>query len=309
MIMFEQTFQRGCDRLEKAVSGYVKIGERTGPVLDDWLMFPRRGVCLRREHCRTMEAFAMPRGWLAERPEDSPGFAPTASSSRTTDTGSQRGLCTTGYDFVIVGIARWEHSDWPSTPVLCAHFTGNPNDEIINVFRKDEVTRPDVETVGEAKGGIERSATSAIFELRRISGLTFERLAEALGVSLRTVYAIANGRTVDAANEERLHRLLTTMKVIDRGTGRRNRDLLLSDLPDGRSLIELLAEGRFDEAVALVGRGPGRKSSTWLEPSAEALARRTSRHPVELLGAIEDAAPAKEGRHLPTLTRRLKVTR
>jgi transcriptional regulator with XRE-family HTH domain len=98
----------------------------------------------------------------------------------------------------------------------------------------------------------------AIFELRRLTGLTWEELAEVMSVSRRSLHLWANGQRIYASNEKRLRDLVSAMRTLDRGTARENRALLISPRPGGGVFSDLLREGRFAEALALAGRGNGR---------------------------------------------------
>lgn len=98
----------------------------------------------------------------------------------------------------------------------------------------------------------------AIFELRRLTGLTWEELAEMMSVSRRSLHLWANGQRIYASNEKRLRDLISAMRSLDRGTARENRALLVSRRPDGRVFSDLLRDKRFDEALALAGSGQGR---------------------------------------------------
>lgn len=98
----------------------------------------------------------------------------------------------------------------------------------------------------------------AIFELRRLTGLTWEELAEMMSVSRRSLHLWANGQRIYASNEKRLRDLISAMRSLDRGTARENRALLVSRRPEGGVFSDLLRDKRFDEALALAGSGQGR---------------------------------------------------
>jgi DNA-binding transcriptional regulator YiaG len=152
-----------------------------------------------------------------------------------------------------------------------------------------------------------RSARETVHEVRRLSGLTWEQLARVVNVSRRAIHHWASGRAVSSAHEEHLARVLATIKLVDRGAARRNRELLLSSSESGRLLIDMLAEAQFDKVIAAAGKEPRRKAAAWPLPSPKVLSERRGPHPVELLGAIEDAAPSREpDRYFPRLTRPLK---
>lgn len=113
----------------------------------------------------------------------------------------------------------------------------------------------EVAPVAAPHGGAPRDV---IFELRHLTGLTWDNLAELLSVTRRSLHLWANGGSMNTPNERRVRDLLSAMRAIDRGTARENRSLLLTRHPDGRSLQDLLRESHFDQAIKLVGRGNGR---------------------------------------------------
>lgn len=112
------------------------------------------------------------------------------------------------------------------------------------------------QSTGEEKQG--RNTGSALSELRRISGLTWDQLGRLFDVSRRSVHFWASGKPLNAANEERLHRVLDIVRDADRGSASENRAALLGAV-DGVVPLTLLASQRFDEARELLGSGVGRR--------------------------------------------------
>lgn len=146
---------------------------------------------------------------------------------------------------------------------------------------------------------------AAIVEFRRLSGLTWEKLAGIFGVTRRTLHFWASGRPVNAANEERLHRLLAVLRQADRGSAPENRAMLLRDY-DGTIPLDLLASGRLDEFRELVGPGRTRRR---LEPkplSWEAQVARKPLPPEELVDALQDRVHRDIGRGRAARTVRSK---
>jgi hypothetical protein len=105
-------------------------------------------------------------------------------------------------------------------------------------------------------------ARDAIFELKRLSGLTWEELAVMLSVTRRSLHLWANGDPINTLNERHVRDLVMAMRELDRGTARENRALLLAPLRDGGSTVGDLLQGRrFADALKLVGRGRGRAAA------------------------------------------------
>jgi transcriptional regulator with XRE-family HTH domain len=150
--------------------------------------------------------------------------------------------------------------------------------------------------VGEAEDP--QSTSSAIMELRRLSGLTWEQLATLFGVARRSLHFWASGKPVSAPNEERLRRLLAAVRKADRGFAAKNRAMLLEDR-DGVVPFDLLARGELDTFLELVGAGPGRRELKLTPLSPEAQAGRRPQPPEELVGALQDRVHVDVGRVRP----------
>lgn len=133
------------------------------------------------------------------------------------------------------------------------------------------------------------SARRAITELRRISGLTWDELATLFGVSRRSVHFWASGKPLNAANEQRLMRVLRIVRSAHRDDARATRTALLESR-DGPSAFDMLVEGRLDEAQLCLGvdsAGVGRsRSSRPLDHSASQL--RQPPYPDRLIDARHD---------------------
>lgn len=123
--------------------------------------------------------------------------------------------------------------------------------------------------------------------VRQLTGLTWDQLATLFSVSRRSIFLWASGKPMSAENEEFLARLLALVHFMDRGSVLANRDLLMSCTADGLIVLELVTEGRFDEARAQVGPPvtAARRSPPPL--SAEARRDREPLGPAELLGALQ----------------------
>ena len=60
-------------------------------------------------------------------------------------------------------------------------------------------------------------ARDGIFELRRLTGFTWDELALLLSVTRRSLHLWANGGPINTPNEKRVRDLLVTMRKLDRG--------------------------------------------------------------------------------------------
>lgn len=141
-------------------------------------------------------------------------------------------------------------------------------------------------------------ARDAIFELRRLTGLTWEELAALLSVTRRSLHLWANGGAINAPNERHVRDLLMAIRELDRGTARENRALLLAPLRDGDVTVAgLLRSRHFGDALKLVGRGRGRA----LPPpvTGEAPWKPEKLSVADMLGTSADRVHTDEGPALP----------
>lgn len=129
---------------------------------------------------------------------------------------------------------------------------------------------------------------SAIMELRRISGLTWDQLAKLFDLTRRSLHFWASGKTLTAANEEHLGRLLAVIKRIDRGNSNENRSLLLKSFEDGKTPFDLLAEKKYSEVIRRIDLGTARERPKLTELSPHSNFSNVPWRPHELVGALQD---------------------
>ena len=96
-----------------------------------------------------------------------------------------------------------------------------------------------------------------VYELRRISGLTWTQIAEIFGVSAHAPYLWASGSKVSAENHKRLGQVTTALRFIDRGSAEENRNLLLGSARPGQTYLDLLRSGECDLVQEIAGQGAG----------------------------------------------------
>ena len=142
-------------------------------------------------------------------------------------------------------------------------------------------------------------ARSAIHEIKRLSGLTWEDLAGILSVTRRSLHLWANGGPINTPNEKLVRDVLMTMRAMDRGTATENRRLLLTPLADGRVFTDLLRNRKFDEAAAFAGQGNARTVPIrTLAPKANPEGRGLS--VADMLGTNSERIHTDRGRVLPS---------
>jgi hypothetical protein len=151
-----------------------------------------------------------------------------------------------------------------------------------------------------------QASSTGIAEVRRLSGLTWEQLAHLFNVNRRSLHFWASGKTMTPSNEEHLQRVLVVLRKIDRGSASANRTALLASTPNGVG-IDLLRDGHYDRAVAVLGERSAPKRATKPELSPNAKKMRQPPPPDELVGALHDRIHKDTGRLLTA--RRIQTRR
>jgi len=140
---------------------------------------------------------------------------------------------------------------------------------------------------------------STLNELRRLSGLTWEQLAKLFNVSRRSLHFWASGQPLSRFNEENLHRLLGTIRYINRGSASLNRNLLLSPGQDGRLLFDLLIAGEHEEVKRILGPGNAPQKPQLVPLSEDASMSRMPPPPEDLVDALQEPIHREVGRSRP----------
>jgi len=148
---------------------------------------------------------------------------------------------------------------------------------------------------GEIEHAPAESTAEAIMEIRRLSGLTWEELADLFDVSRRSVHHWASGKPVSAKHDRMIRRMLAAIRHLDRGDQAGTRALLLAvGQVTGVSALDLLKDGRFDEAMGRVEGVPAPEHRR-IPLSRHARDARRPQAPALLLEAEQDRpdVPAK----------------
>jgi DNA-binding transcriptional regulator YiaG len=167
-----------------------------------------------------------------------------------------------------------------------------------SAFSVDLVSRspsPAHQTTSGRSLPLEERSGSAIAELRRLSGFTWDQLARLFNVSRRSLHFWASGKAMTPANEEHLQRLLAVVRKVDRGSGSANRAVLLVARDDGTIPFDLLAGGQYERVASLLHHIQGLPRLTPPRLSDEAKAARAPRSPEELASALQDRVHRETG--------------
>lgn len=149
-------------------------------------------------------------------------------------------------------------------------------------------------TAGAPVAQVER-AGSAIAELRRLSGLTWEQLARLFNVSRRSLHFWASGKAMAAGNEVHLHRILAVLREADHGSAGATRTRLLAIGDDGAIPLDLLASGHYDRALSILGAGSSLLRTKVTRPAPTVADVRAPRPPDELVDALQDRVHRERG--------------
>jgi len=102
------------------------------------------------------------------------------------------------------------------------------------------------------------SARSVLQEIKSTTGLTWQQLARVFKVSQRSLHLWMDGEAMDSIHQERLYRVLITIRRLPFSESFQNRAFLLSPQADGTIPLDLLASGDDDAFVACATGAPAR---------------------------------------------------
>lgn len=110
------------------------------------------------------------------------------------------------------------------------------------------------------------STAEAILELRRLSGLTWDELANAFGVSRRAVHHWASGSTLTPAHLLQVHQALHVVRRLSHGVSSALRERLLTPLVSGTTGLDLLRAGDYDGVERALGGVHAATALAWVPP-------------------------------------------
>ncbi len=150
-----------------------------------------------------------------------------------------------------------------------------------------------------AQVNISATTPSALNELKKLSGLTWEQLAKLFNVSRRSLHFWASGQPISRFNQESLYRLLETLRYINRGNADINRHNLLNPGKKNQIPFDLLVAGQYEDVKKLLGRGGASHNPPLIPLSKEEFSLRTPQKPGVLGDALQDSAHKNVGRSRP----------
>jgi DNA-binding transcriptional regulator YiaG len=139
-----------------------------------------------------------------------------------------------------------------------------------------------------------KTTQQTVNELRKISGLTWEQLAQLFDVSRRSIHFWASGQQLSAKNEAKLNQILDTVQYISRGSASINRSLLMEIASNGKSHLELLKTGEYHQVKDSIGAGNIPRTPKTTQPTTEKSS--TLPNPGDLVDALQDSIHREIGR-------------
>jgi hypothetical protein len=155
-----------------------------------------------------------------------------------------------------VGI--FTHFYGTTLPFVCVYHHENPVGDSSGIYKGRYLyrTRPHAQEV-PVEAPIQSIVPDLIEQVRANSGLTLEEISPLLGVSRRSLQHWLSGRQISARNEQRLRALADTLCSLPAADPSNSRHRLLQRKPEGVRAYDLLAEGQFNAAYALItGEAP-----------------------------------------------------
>lgn len=128
-------------------------------------------------------------------------------------------------------------------------------------------------------------AGQAIRELRRLSGLTWDHIAQIFDVNRRSVHFWASGKAMTQSHEEKLYKILSVIRFIDKGTASGNRSSLLKIETNGVSALDMLKNDNFNGVINTIDVSSSPQKTPPKLSSSEFERRIIPAAPEQLLGA------------------------
>lgn len=101
-------------------------------------------------------------------------------------------------------------------------------------------------------------ASENVYELRRLTGFTWQRLADLLNVDRRTLNNWVKGAEIRERNRQHIAETLSVLRFVDRGSAEENAAALTERTLD-RSPFDVIKEGRYLNARLYMGHGAARR--------------------------------------------------
>ena len=149
----------------------------------------------------------------------------------------------------------------------------------------------------------------ALEDIKKRSGFTWDQLARLFGVGRRSMHNWMNGQAMTQEHEDVLHRFREILHLIDDANPLVVR-AALRDRTRGASIVDLVADGRFDDARTVALGGVVADDFAALRASSPSLSDDVRRGRTDMLSAVdlvEETTPAD--RPQPRLKKSAPITR
>lgn len=134
----------------------------------------------------------------------------------------------------------------------------------------------------------EISVSSDVMEIRRLAAFTWEEIAQIFDVSPKTVHNWISGKVVNAKNEQRISRVLATLKRVYKGQSSLTRKALFDSGADGKIPFDLIKNQDFEEVEQRLGINDTSSDISLSPISVTALSERRPQNPMSLLDTYPD---------------------
>ncbi len=143
------------------------------------------------------------------------------------------------------------------------------------------------------------SLSSAIYDIRRLTGLTWEELAELFSVNRRSVHYWANGGALKPQHASHVRLVLDAVRQFDRRGAAFARLTLLTPNVCGTRPLDLLTQRRYSDAIVFFNSTPRPDGQPTPYPN------KALPHPARLMGTLPDRPSVDSGAFISGRSRRL----
>ena len=139
-------------------------------------------------------------------------------------------------------------------------------------FKRELSTTRAIAPAKLKKQSHETTITDLLRTIKRLSGLTWDVIADVIGTSTRSLHLWRKGGKIAQVRFLRVQDLEETLKYIDPGSGLKMKKMFSKIEPQtGKSVLRLLEEGNFQDVRNLLGKGRGRRDIGELTDEERAL--------------------------------------
>jgi hypothetical protein len=175
-----------------------------------------------------------------------------------------------------------------------------PRPQSVNSTIRQDATN--VAVVSQTLVNSTEPIANLVGKMQKLSGLTLEFVAPLLGVSRRAIQNWKKGETISLKNEIKLRALVETIEKLNQGNATKTKNVLLERTPGYLRIYDLIAQGRFPDAIARA------EQKEPLKPIRSNPNQKFDHLPLAIqLSRTEDGPFVPAGPRMRSLSRRLKT--